>query len=481
MKAYIKISCWLLLLVCAACTEEEGKFFSSSDTDIHFSGKVSDTSTRATVTAFESQDSISVFAFKSETGFAGTDPAYASNIKYIYTGSEFISVAEGISYPADGAALSFSAVYPYQASANANFTFSVKQDQSREGNYTGSDLMTAFAPLTQERVPGLKFAHRLSLIVVNLTFEQAPAGTTRLELSDVLSETNVDLAKNTFEGVGTTMQTIRMAANGTNSYKAILPPQKINAGKNLVQITTEAGATYFWRTTEEIVLNSGMQEIIDLTVNMATGEVKRIEKENIVSLVGVWKWLTSVSPTETLTHEKEYYIVEKDGTGYEYEGDKLPFRWSLNENIVTLKRSEPPTETSLEMNIIELTQDRLIVEYMDEDGLWTETLERYNEKALVTTNALTSVPTALQANCLGQYVLVNGGISLREYGICYSSTNQFPTIIDQKIAAASADTDGNYEVVLTDLSAATTYYFRAYVMVNNETIYGDVLSFTTQP
>lgn len=480
MKAFIRISCWLLLLVCIACTEEQGKFLSSSENGIRFSGKVADTPTRATATAFELNDNISVFAFQSETGFAGSAPAYAANVKYTYDDNQFISSGTGISYPADGSSLSFYAIYPYHASADATFTFSVKQDQSIGNNYTLSDLMTASTPLTKDKVPSLRFAHRLSSVVVNLTFEQVPAGTTRLGLSTVLAEANVELSKDRFEGTGNPVQTIWTAANGTNSYKAILPPQNIASGSSFIEIATESGQSYHWITPDEIILQPGTQETINLTVT-TTGEVKRTETAGKVLLTGTWKWLTSHSAIEELTHEEEYFIVEEDGSGYEFEGGKLPFRWSVDGEGITIEWYDPDTgslEQGIVLTVKELTEERLVVEYMEEGVLWTEVLERYNEKAL----AVTGYPLLIsgsRAVCSFQYVLINGSVSLREYGICYSATHQLPTLADSKAPGVPTAEEGTYEADLNYLAPNTTYYFRTYVGVNNEVVYGESQSFTT--
>lgn len=72
----------------------------------------------------------------------------------------------------------------------------------------------------------------------------------------------------------------------------------------------------------------------------------------------------------------------------------------------------------------------------------------------------------------GQYI--NGNPDLTEYGICYSETNQTPTISDTKLTASKADEKGIYSVSVTNLKG-DRYYYRAYIIVNGNAYYGEVL------
>ena len=52
-----------------------------------------------------------------------------------------------------------------------------------------------------------------------------------------------------------------------------------------------------------------------------------------------------------------------------------------------------------------------------------------------------------------------------EVGICFSDVNETPTIADGKIEKGSSLT--NYSFSINGLDAGTTYYYRAYVKVND--------------
>ena len=78
---------------------------------------------------------------------------------------------------------------------------------------------------------------------------------------------------------------------------------------------------------------------------------------------------------------------------------------------------------------------------------------------------------------LGGNITEAGTPEYTERGVCYDTTTE-PTIDDSKKAVAGSGT-GEFSVSVSELSAATTYYVRAYAIHTTGTVYGDVVSFTT--
>lgn len=101
------------------------------------------------------------------------------------------------------------------------------------------------------------------------------------------------------------------------------------------------------------------------------------------------------------------------------------------------------------------------------------TLQSYNLPS-VTTADVTSVTytTALG----GGTVTDDGGASNTERGICWSTFHN-PTVDDNHLSSGFGL--GSYIVNMTDLSANTTYYVRAYAVNSAGTSYGNEVSFTT--
>ena len=76
----------------------------------------------------------------------------------------------------------------------------------------------------------------------------------------------------------------------------------------------------------------------------------------------------------------------------------------------------------------------------------------------------------------------DGGSSVTEKGVCWSSTNSTPTISDSKAADGTSSTGtGTYSnTTMSPLGFSSVIYYRAYATNANGTGYGDVLTFTTE-
>ncbi|MBQ7698598.1 MAG: hypothetical protein IJT35_08490 [Paludibacteraceae bacterium] len=101
-----------------------------------------------------------------------------------------------------------------------------------------------------------------------------------------------------------------------------------------------------------------------------------------------------------------------------------------------------------------------------------------NGTAKVTTKAATQV-TATTAQLNATVELVGEEVSLEKRGFVMSTSNN-PTIEDNNSTNwAEVGKTGDYGVKYTGLQSSTRYYFRGYVVVDGETLYGNVLNFTT--
>jgi hypothetical protein len=96
-------------------------------------------------------------------------------------------------------------------------------------------------------------------------------------------------------------------------------------------------------------------------------------------------------------------------------------------------------------------------------------------KPTVTTNNVTNI-TQTSATCGGN-VTSDGGATVTARGICWSSTNQNPTISNHIISNGTGT--GNFTSSITGLTAGKTYYVRAYATNSAGTSYGEQKTFTT--
>lgn len=96
---------------------------------------------------------------------------------------------------------------------------------------------------------------------------------------------------------------------------------------------------------------------------------------------------------------------------------------------------------------------------------------------LVTQDVMLDV-TSTSAQSGGTITAV-GGSAVIENGICYSQTNQTPTVSDTKVTATLISYSYSFVANLTGLTANTTYYVRAYANNQFGTAYGATVKFTT--
>ncbi|MBE0637828.1 MAG: hypothetical protein IH598_04860 [Bacteroidales bacterium] len=95
--------------------------------------------------------------------------------------------------------------------------------------------------------------------------------------------------------------------------------------------------------------------------------------------------------------------------------------------------------------------------------------------ALVKTLNVSNVTTN-SASVSGE--IIDAGEQVKSYGFVVA-TFQNPTITDQKVVSGTSAQTGNFSGMVSGLSQNTNYWVRSYVEGENETVYGDNLSFKT--
>ena len=101
-----------------------------------------------------------------------------------------------------------------------------------------------------------------------------------------------------------------------------------------------------------------------------------------------------------------------------------------------------------------------------------------NGGATVTTQEASNI-AAYSAQLNGSIQKVGNNVNLQKRGFVWS-TNTNPTLESYKGKWENTqNVEGAFSTTASSLSAKTTYYFRAFAMVDNEVLYGDVKSFTT--
>lgn len=390
---------WLSLVLSCSSSEDEN-IATVNKNAVSFTSSI----TRASSSAFDEGDAISVFAFKNASGFVSE--SYAANKKYVCGSSRRFVASDAqsaIVYPPDGSALSFHAVYPYTEFSGSSFIFEVENNQSLDGNYTQSDLMTAATVATTDLEPPLKFSHRLSNVVFNVSFDERPSGEVRVVCKNVTTSASVDMITGTFQGTGEQNRIVDTATNGTNSYKVIIPPQTISAGTEVAMITTATGETYTWKMPETTEWKSGIQYTYDLHIDkkgavtfmftITPWSESGIKKD---MFIGRWAWVHDKGWERYDGYFEEwddyytdtnpyFFFFYADGTGYDSfdpEGVQMreEYTWEVHGDQLTVHvKGEPGTDKEDEIQvakIMKLTPTTLELEYSEPDYYSYVTLEK---------------------------------------------------------------------------------------------------------
>ncbi len=101
-----------------------------------------------------------------------------------------------------------------------------------------------------------------------------------------------------------------------------------------------------------------------------------------------------------------------------------------------------------------------------------------NSAPSLTTNDVILDVTSTTAQSGGTVTSIGTSV-ITENGVCYSSSNQTPTISDTKKTTAVISSSYSFTTDLTGLTPSTTYYLRAYATNQYGTGYGSVVKFTT--
>ena len=215
--------------------------------------------TKATDTAFEDGDKISVNIFNPE--------CYLYNAQFTYTGGQLTSATPYEWYEDTEVEATVTAMYPASETMEgfaATQSFMVYADQSTKVGYAASDLLlaTAKAYPTAEAV-NLPFKHALSKIVVNVD-NQLKEEIADVWFTDVLGAVSFSTADHSDLTATGTAGTIKAYKSGENTWQLIVAPQ--TASPKLA-LTTASGKQYTFVLSEEVTFTAGKVSTATVSVS----------------------------------------------------------------------------------------------------------------------------------------------------------------------------------------------------------------------
>ena len=215
--------------------------------------------TKATDTAFEEGDQISVNIFNPE--------CYLYNAHFTYTGGQLTSATPYEWYEDTDVEATVTAMYPASETMEgfaATQSFMVNADQSTKAGYAASDLLLASTKAyPSEEAVNLPFKHALSKIVVNVD-NQLKESIADVWFTDVLGEVTFSTADHSDLAAVGSAGTVKAYKSGENTWQLIVAPQ--TASPKLA-LTTASGKQYTFVLSEEVVFTSGKVSTATVTVS----------------------------------------------------------------------------------------------------------------------------------------------------------------------------------------------------------------------
>lgn len=259
MKKELLCSAFALTLLTAGCNSEDTAAPPSSR-DIEIVTKVG-TLIRATDTAFETDDRISIYAYKTGNPTQMVVAGVANTLQPDGTWTP----ATPMKWKDDATSHDFIGVYPEKD----NISSFTDEPITLGDNMAANDLLIATA--TGRKAAGgavpLTFDHVMSRVSVNLTFNEnmGTAPTVDKVVLRCRLTGSVNYSDKTAEASGATANmTMTQVASGT--FRAVTLPQTLAAGEDMIVLTI-AGHNYSFAHTDALALEPGKNRNINLTVN----------------------------------------------------------------------------------------------------------------------------------------------------------------------------------------------------------------------
>ena len=273
---------------------------------IELTGKITQENvTRANDYGFVRGDRMGIYIVDRVDGHAGTLGAMdnrAQNVLFTYDDNNHSWSSPATIYWRDEQ--TGIDVYGYYPGVNyiespTSYFFEVQSDQSTEAKngdlsgYEQSDLLwgKTTSDFTKEQIV-LKYGHILAGVRVKLNKGDGITDTEWDKLQKIvlventIRQASVDLSIGSTAVDGSDVSIIRMAPQSNDEYRAVVIPQKISAGKQLLSITID-GKSYSHQLTKVMDYQSGKLHNFTMTINKSadTGDYSLVVSDD-----GITPW-----------------------------------------------------------------------------------------------------------------------------------------------------------------------------------------------
>ena len=291
MRIHHSLSLAALGILLASCAKEPVMVAPVEEDDripLNIEGSISQVATRATAAGFVDQDAVGLFAvnYTENNTLAGTLAAegnQADNVKYVFDEANYKwTPMKPVYYKDINTNVDLYVYYPYQNSVKDvnTFGFEVQKDQSSKASatvksgYEASDWLWGMAEniTPSESRVRIPLKHRLSAVQVTLAegtgFEEGEYATLSktILLTNTTRKATLDFTTGTATPLGEPqLDGIIMCPQEDGTFRAIVIPQTIDAGKQLFAITVN-GISYSFTQPENVTYQAGKQ--LSVTINI---------------------------------------------------------------------------------------------------------------------------------------------------------------------------------------------------------------------
>lgn len=327
------LASYSVLLLTSCVNQIESEEIPTGTIPITFSTKLSNSSTRATDTAFEKGDKIGLYAMLSSVPISET--RYIDNLRLECGESNTLIPEKTVFYPVGETTLDFFSYYPYQEegipAAKANIPIAIQKDQSTPKGHTQSDFLVATisSVASSEQTVELNFKHKLSKLKIVLTPKEGENAASmlndnlRIVATSFQTKANYKTLTNTFadweeEGDLLPYGEWTIKENTLIGKEFIVIPQTIDSQKQSFII--EWNGKIYTCPMPELTLTSGTQYEVNISMmqvadHLLTGVIGKID--DWTSAVGGDtennESLTSVHLSALSFSQSEVYRIYSDG------------------------------------------------------------------------------------------------------------------------------------------------------------------------
>ena len=432
----------LALLALSSCSEEITSIIGEkSQQPIQLSGQIDQENvTRANDYGFVGGDKMGIYIVDRVGGVAGQLGASdnrAQNVLFTYDDDNHSwSSPAAIYWRDEQTGIDIYGYYPgvNYIESPTSYAFEVQTDQSTEaqngdlGGYEQSDLLwgKTTSEFTTSQIV-LKYNHILAGVRVQL---QKGDGITDTEWSklkkivlveNTVRKASVNLSTGATAVDGSDVSVVRMAQQSGDNYRAVVIPQTVAAGKQLLSITID-GKTYSHKLGKAMNYQGGKLHNFTMTVNKSadTGDY-----EVKVTDDGITPWTNDESSHKftammyVTVHCPEIGKLKESisAAGYDYKTIKnLKVTGELTESDFKLLREEMPELKHLNLKEVSIKQVRGTFDYSWEENFMDDVIPTYGLSGNKTIHSLI-LPKKLKGlaqNALSWMQLMNSTLEIPE-------------------------------------------------------------------